>query len=157
MKEETKWENLGDINFVAYGGCLVKPHWSDEEVKDYPSLRNTYDVFYLNPEASDDEDIYSAAMYCVDLDDLTQEQINDMLEVTGYDEYIGKSKEELKELGLSYECLAKEMVEGGFVDNATTYKAQYPCELEDYLLTTSELYDWLRSIGAEEHIPEEEK
>ena len=30
--KNNKWENLGDVNFLAYGGCLVKNHWTDEEL-----------------------------------------------------------------------------------------------------------------------------
>ena len=28
-----RWENLGDVNFLAYGGSLVRPHWSKEELE----------------------------------------------------------------------------------------------------------------------------
>ena len=53
---KTEWVNMGDINFLAYGGCLVKPHFSEEELKDHESLENTFDVFYLNTEFGENGD-----------------------------------------------------------------------------------------------------
>lgn len=47
------WINLGDVNFLTYGGCMVRPHWSEEELKEHPELSTMYDVFYLNTEAGE--------------------------------------------------------------------------------------------------------
>lgn len=91
---KTEWVNMGDINFLAYGGCLVKPHFSEEELKDHESLENTFDVFYLNTEFGENGDENFAALCYVDLDDSWLPWA-DMLKYIGLDEEVGLSVEEL--------------------------------------------------------------
>lgn len=91
---KTEWINMGDINFLAYGGCLVKPHFSEEELKDHESLENTFDVFYLNTEFGENGDENFAALCYVDLDDSWLPWA-DMLKCIGLDEEVGLSVEKL--------------------------------------------------------------
>lgn len=103
----SKWMNMGDINHLAYGGCLVKPHFDENE-----SIEGTayiYDIFYLNPEYGENGDQNFAALCYVDLTDLWLHW-DDMLRACGYDDYIGLSFTELIKK-LSPEIMAKEIVE----------------------------------------------
>jgi hypothetical protein len=155
---ENTWKNLGDINFRAYGGCLVRPHWSEEELKKASNpeiLKRTFDVFYLNPEM-DEEGINEAALCCIDLDD-TWFHLDDMLQFIGEDARMGESMEQL--IGeLSPELLAKELVEyegiGNFnpevrkiIDGEVEY-LRYPSG-EDFLLTDEEVDAWMKEIAPE--------
>lgn len=112
---KTEWVNMGDINFLAYGGCLVKPHFSEEELKDHESLENTFDVFYLNTEFGENGDENFAALCYVDLDDSWLPWA-DMLKCIGLDEEVGLSVEELVKKH-SPMLLAKELVEYAGVQN----------------------------------------
>ena len=64
-----KWINYGDYDFLAFGGCLVRPHYNAEKLKNHPDGKNTYDVFSLNTEAGEDNNQMSAAIYVVDVPD----------------------------------------------------------------------------------------
>ena len=149
-----KWENMGDINFVAYGGCLVRPHFEN------PTEENkyVYDVFYLNPEVGNENQNY-AALCCIDLTDSWLDY-DGMLYACGLDEYMGKSFEELVKL-IDPTVLAEEMVvfHGVTNFNPSVNKKneylQYPSEFEDFIVTDEELNQWLKDIGAEEYCIEE--
>ena len=153
----SKWENLGDVNFLAYGGCLVKPHFNEKELKGCDNLKLTFDVFYLNPEYGESNDLKNfAALCCIDLTD-DWLHYDDMLAACGLDEKAGLSLDELlKEL--SPELLAKEMVEyeGVANFNPTVVKEgkviQYPYSWEDYIVSDDDLVSWLKDLGASEFI-----
>lgn len=158
---ERKWENLGDINFVAYGGCLVKSHQTGEGSNVDEAFKYCFDVFYLNPEFGENGDENFAGLGTIDLTDNWLD-FDGMLEVTGYDEYKGKSLEELLEI-MSPELLAKEMVEYHGIQNFSPIVCkkdvvlQYPCDANDFIVTLEELNDWLHNIGADEHCVEIEE
>lgn len=153
------WINCGDINFLAYGGCLVKPHWTKEELASCENggelLKYTYDVFYLNPEYGENGDQNYAALCCIDLDGLN---FDDMLKTCGLDEKVGKTLKELLEDGISPETLAKEMVEYDGVSNYNPSVCkngqyiQYPGTWEDFIVSNEDLISWMKDIGAEEFI-----
>lgn len=146
---KNKWKNLGDINFLAYGGCLVQKNWSEADIKKCPNLTNVYQVFSLNTEAGEDGDEYSAMLCCVDLDDLTAEVVEDILDLNGLEELSNMPLFEI----MSPEQWAKEMVECGTgLYQPTSYKSQYPSSWEDYILTEDELKEWLKALGAEEFV-----
>lgn len=150
-----KWENFGDINFFAYGGCLVKPHQIGEGANIDDRFKYCFDVFYLNPEFGINGDQNFTALCCIDLTDNWLDY-DGMLETCGCEDKVGIPFEELVKI-IDPMLLAKEMVEYyGVVEfNPVVYKGdtyiQYPYESEDFILTDEELNDWLRDIGAEEH------
>lgn len=138
---KNKWKNLGDVNFLSYGGCLVRKNWSDEIAK--------YQVFSLNTEAGENGDEYSAILCCVDLDDLTAEVVEDILDLNGLEELSNMPLFEI----MSPEMWAKEIVECGTgLYQPTSYRSQYPSSWEDYILTEDELKEWLKALGAEEFV-----
>lgn len=154
MDKNKIWENLGDVNFLAYGGCLVKPHWTEEELakaKNPELLKHTYDVFYLNTEYGDDGNQNFAALCCIDMTDDFLDW-NGMLYCIGEDARIGMKFEDfLNETTISPELLAKEMVEymgvGEF--SPCTFKCpQYPSEADDYIVSDEDLKQWLIDLGA---------
>lgn len=160
-KGETEWINMGDINFLAYGGCLVKPHFSEEELKDHESLENTFDVFYLNTEFGENGDENFAALCYVDLDDSWLPWA-DMLKCIGLDEEVGLPVEELVKKH-SPMLLAKELVEYAGVQNFSpevvkndTYN-RYPYSAEDFTVSDADIVKWLRDLGAGEIIDNKEE
>lgn len=68
--QKHEWENFGDMNFMQYGGCLVKE-------ADYPEH---YNVLWLEPEIFDYEGKYKKPMMVakcyVDLSDWLNENEN---------------------------------------------------------------------------------
>lgn len=151
---KTEWTNMGDINFLAYGGCLVKPHFSEEELKDHESLENTFDVFYLDTESGENGDENFAALCYVDLDDSWLPWA-DMLKCIGLDKEVGLPVEELVKKH-SPMLLAKELVEYAGVQNFSpevvkndTYN-RYPYSAEDFTVSDEDLVKWLRDLGAGE-------
>lgn len=157
----TKWENLGDINFLSYGGCLVKPHFSEKELSELENggenLKLIFDVFYLNPEYGEKDDLKNyAALCCIDLTD-SWIDYDGMLQFIGEDHRIGSSLEDLlKEL--SPQLLAKEIVEYEGVVNCNPIVVkngrliQYPISWTDFIISNEDLINWLKDIGAEEFI-----
>lgn len=158
---KTEWTNMGDINFLAYGGCLVKPHFSEEELKGHESLENTFDVFYLNTEFGENGDENFAALCYVDLDDSWLPWV-DMLKCIGLDEEVGLSVEELVKK-YSPMLLAKELVEYAGVQNFSPEVVKndtcnmYPYSAEDFTVSDEDLVKWLRDLGAGEIIDNKEK
>lgn len=150
----SKWMNMGDINYLAYGGCLVKPHFDENE-----SIEGTayiYDVFYLNTEYGENGDQNFAALCYVDLTD-SWLHWDDMLRACGYDGHIGLSFADLIKK-LSPEIMAKEIVEYEGVNNFSPVVVkedkviQYPADWTDFIVSDSDLKAWLINIGAEEFV-----
>jgi hypothetical protein len=146
-----KWENLGDVNFLAYGGSLVRPHWSKEELKKYPDLDSEYDVFNLITEAGDNGDKLSARLFCVDIDDVICDADNkkEILTLIGLEDKVDLPSEQI----MSPENWAMEMVEDGIMtSDPTTFKTQYPGSWEDTYISMKNLKSWLKSLGAGQFI-----
>lgn len=153
-----KWKNLGDINFLAYGGCLVKPHFTKEELLECEdngeNLKYVYDVFYLNTEYGEADNLMNyAALCCVDLTD-TWIDYNGLMEYIGEDERVGSSLEDLLK-DISPELLAKEVVEYEGVSNCNPvvvkngFVNNYPYSWEDFIISDEDLISWLKELGAE--------
>lgn len=147
-----KWENLGDVNFLSYGGCLVKHNWEEPD----ESLKYCYTVFYLNPEAGENGDQNYAAQCFIDLTDSWLDY-DGMLQSIGCDEFVGMSFEDLIKK-IDPMVLAKELIEYHGVANFSPevqhkeVYLQYPSQFEDFIVSDEELTDWLKNIGAEEFI-----
>lgn len=167
---KTEWVNMGDINFLAYGGCLVKPHFSKEELKDHESLENTFDVFYLNTEFGENGDENFAALCYVDLDDSWLPWA-DVLKYIGLDEEVGLPVEELVKKHNPM-LLAKELVESSVIFSPKSYTGvqnfspevvkndtcnRYPYSAEDFTVSDEDLVKWIRDLGAGEIIDEKEE
>lgn len=139
-----KWKNYGDIDYLTYGGCMVKPHWAEEELKEHPELSTMYDVFYLNTEAGENGNELLAALCTVDISDswINKEEI---LYAIGLEEHKNKPIEEI----LTPEQYAKEVVEYYGVGNfgAHSYTHNYPVTWDDYILTEKELLQWMNDLG----------
>ncbi len=156
MEIKTKndiWENLGDINFLAYGGCLVKKHWTEKELAEVENselLKYTYDVFYLNTEYGDDGNQNFAALCCIDMTDSFLDW-DGMLYYIGQDERVGMKFNDLLEEGeIAPELLAKEMIEymgvGSF--SPIAFNSATPFLNDDYIVSDEDLKKWLQDLGA---------
>lgn len=148
-----KWTNYGDVNYLSYGGCLVRQSEQDEDV---------YQVFYLLtpndigeseyiPE-EEAEDTYIAALCDVDVSDYTatEKQRMEILYPSGMEDCVSKEPFEV----MSPEMWAKEIVEvmgfGNF--SPIAWKVDYPNDFKDYLIRYDDLKNWLKNLGAEEFI-----
>ena len=140
---ENKWENLGDIDFLTYGGCLVKPAYDD------PELAASYNVFYMNVD-TDEEDKVFATLLIVDVDDYINDEKNkmDILKAIGLEDR--ENDDPL--MIMDNAAWAKEIIEYYGVSNfsPTVLKPNtyYPTYYEDYLCTPDEVKDWLIELGA---------
>lgn len=137
-----KWVNEGDVNFLVYGGSLVRHHWDEEEIKTYPTLQNQYDVFYYDPDQG------IAALCLVDLDDLSCEMFDDIKYTNGLE------NETANPWANCPERLAVEWVEycGPGAFSNSSFKSQYPFELEDYLISEEELEKWLNDLEVKSEV-----
>lgn len=140
-----EWHNYGDINFEAYGGCLVRPSFDKETLERYPSLANCYDLFYCNTEAGDNGDQIFAVLCMVDIKDSWIDK-KMVLSCIGLEDMSEKPIEEIMEP----ERWAMEVVNcygpGNF--GGRSYRSEYPGTFEDYLVTQDELHEWLLALGA---------
>lgn len=145
-----EWKNYGDVNFLQYGGCLVKPAYNDISRREHPALASIYDVFYLNTEAGDSGEDLFAALCSVDISDTWIKKEN-VLEAIGLEETKSKSIKEI----MSEDVFAKECVEYYGVENfspAAYHVGEYPSAYQDYILTREELKTWLEELGAEAYV-----
>ncbi len=146
-----QWENLGDVNYFEYGGCLVRRHWEKDEVNQ-KAYENTFDVFRLDVEGGN----RYARKYLIDFDDITEEDLESVLKICGYEDYLGKPREEIIS-GISPQILAREVVEclnGGHCDSFEAYNTNYPSSWEDLLVSEGDLAEWLGALGAKEFVPD---
>lgn len=156
-----KWKNYGDINFVAYGGCLVRPHFTIEELKNEENAeenrQKNLDVLCLMP--GDEDNIYYGYISNIDFRyDVSQEDLAEMCIICGYDEFAQMPIEEMLENGMTYNKIAVELAQT--IDRfrtGLTYKSRISVAdtMESMQMTYEELCEWLRDVGAEEYIPEE--
>ena len=128
------WTNYGDVNFIEHGGCQVKKTYSDEEIKRYPRLNSTYDVFFVYRE---DETII-ATLCTVDVDD-SWINLEDVLYPIGLEDRINE-----KYGGLQPDFFAKECVE------TLGYMEFSPIFYKDSIyLTEEELIRWMDVLEIE--------
>lgn len=89
MENKQKWENYGDINFLTYGGCLVK-------ADDY---KDCFHVLVLNTDIDTDEEEKVIVAKCfIDLSDWLEPEDDGRKKVNsfvGYEEnYIPQTEDE---------------------------------------------------------------
>lgn len=144
MENKQKWKNFGDINYIAYGGCLVRKHWDEETLKEHPEWNTEFDVFQLITEAGDKGNQLAATFHCIDVKDYEKEK-KDILFYIGLEDKVDLPMEEI----MSMEMWAKEIVEYGDGTQPSSYISDYPESWEDCFLTEEELRDWLEKLGVE--------
>ena len=120
------WKNYGDVNFVEYGGTLVRKAFDETQTQRYPQLDTIYDVFHMYREGSA---IY-AFMGSVDVTDFNPHELD-----------INRQEDA--------ELLAVRVVdEIGFGGcNAFSLHSQYPTMPLDLIIEEEELTKWLSDIG----------
>lgn len=158
----TSWENFGNINFLAYGGCLVRRHFNEE-----PEIHeNVFDVFYLSPKYGGNNNVNFAALYCINL---TASWLpwKRMFDVYGLDV---DAKLPLAGLVKKYDpmFLAKEIVmyvtamPNGFAKfSPSVFKNDayniHPSDIKECLVSNVDVIKWLHILGAESIIDEQVK
>lgn len=145
--EKQAWLNYGDINFLKYGGCLVRPYCSKKELEEYPNLASYYDVFSLNTEAGENGDQLSAAVFSVDIEDVVNDPDlkRELLKYIGLESAANLPANKIMEA----ERWAVEIVEAGMTDDSRSYTTDYPESWEDYILTKEQLIQWLVSLDVD--------
>lgn len=160
MKEKlvaAPWENFGNACFLAYGGCLVRRHFTEE-----PEIHeNVFDVFYLSPKYGGNNNVNFVVLCCIDLTAswLPWER---MLKNCKLDE---DAEFSFSELVKKYNpmILAKEMViYAGFSNFSPSVCKNglynmHPSNVEDFLVSNDDVVKWLHSLGAESIIDEQEE
>ena len=162
----TPWKNFGNANYLAYGGCLVRKHFTEEpEVQEL-----VFDVFYLSPNRGGNNNVNFAVLCCIDLTD-SWLPWEDMLKYCGFDKDAKLPVAELvkkhdpmflaKEMVL-YVLFSKERVDGDFVNfSPSVFKNDaynmHPSNIEDFLVSNDDVTKWLLHLDAENIIDELEK
>ena len=143
------WKNFGDVNFLEYGGCLVRPSYSSEEITKHPGLKSCFDVLNVDPEAGEEGQIF-AELHSVDVDDCANDpdkrlEVLTAIGLEGYDD------DQIKQM-LSDDQFAKEIVCCGLADYVTHYNQPYGAASgsEGCFITRKDLEDWIRNLGAAE-------
>lgn len=157
LKDEAKkdepvinpWESFGDVNFLTYGGCLVRRCFANKS----KTHENVFDVFYLSSKFGEKGGNNFAALCCIDLAEswLPWEK---MLKYYGFNENIDLP---VAELVKKYDpmFLAKSMVR--YVGIASfspsvfkngTYNT-HPRNVEDFTVSNEDVIKWLHTLGAE--------
>ena len=145
VKVQNVWTNLGDVNFLTHGGCLVRRSHTDEELKRYPSLSTLYTVIQLIP-SDDHEDKVFAGICEVDIEDYAED--------TGVLSYAGISGRTLEEIleNESAEQFASDIISYYGIGNLAGQSASmmYPASPEDWLCSREHAKEWLESMGWKE-------
>lgn len=143
------WKNFGDVNFLEYGGCLVRPSYSTEEITKYPGLKSCFDVLNVDPEAGEEGQIF-AELHSVDVDDYTDNpyKLAEILTAIGLEGY---DDDQIKQM-LPDNQMAKEIVCCGMADYVTHYDQPYGTASgsEGCFITRKDLENWIRDLGAAE-------
>lgn len=150
------WKNFGDVNFLEYGGCLVRPSYSSEEIAKYPGLKSCFDVLNVDPEVGEEGQVF-AELHSVDVDDYANDpdkrlEVLTAIGLEGYDD------DQIKQM-LSDDQFAKEIVCCGLADYVTHYNQPYGAASgsEGCFITRNDLEDWIRNLGAAECVGLDEK
>lgn len=169
MKEElvaTPWKNFGNANYLAYGGCLVRKHFTEEpEVQEL-----VFDVFYLSLNRGENNNVNFAVLCCISLTSSWLPWKN-MLKCCGLDKDAKLPVAELvkkhdpmflaKDMVL-YVLFSKERVDGDFANfSPSVFKNDayniYPSNITDCLVSNADVVKWLHVLGAESIIDEQVK
>lgn len=136
------FENLGDINYLTYGGNLVFKQFTEEEAPDLsPYCFNVFRL-YTPFDIGEGDDVYMAMLYSIDVRDF-EDKKEDILYPSGNED---KMSVPYLDLFGSKEVLASEIVSCGLVDDYITYHGHI-LDVEDAKLTYEELVNWLCSLG----------
>lgn len=145
------WQNLGDKNYLEYGGCLVKPAYNEKELKEYPDLSGYYNVFWLNTDTSDEDEVL-AALLLVNVDDY----INNDRDRHKILQAIGLEEEPDPLTVMSRAEWAREIVNfysiEDFSPTVLKENCYYPSEYEHFLCKREDVKNWLIQLGAGEII-----
>lgn len=140
-QEPIEFVNLGDVNFLAYGGNLVFRSFTKEECENFPELYKycfrvlrLYTPWDLGDELGDN--IYRLRVYSVDIRDY-EDKKEEILSLSG-----NEDKKDIPWLKLwDYETLASEVVNAGYGD-LDTYAYN-----EQEVMNLDEVKEILCSIG----------
>lgn len=154
MEEKKEWINYGDVNFLAYGGCLVAPHWDKATLEEHPDFADQFDVFQLITEAGDNCDQMLARLFMVTVGDY-EDSKKDILYAIGLEDKADLPMDKIIPLSM----WAKEIVEYGCGEQGMSYDNPYACQFEDYVISKEDLKKWLTDLGAADviHLKEDEK
>lgn len=149
MNNTETWKNYGDVNFVDYGGCMIKPHWSKQEIDNHPDLASVYDVFYVNTEIPEMGEGIIAALLTVDIhDSWLVKSVPDVLYAIGEEKRKDKPMDEI----MPGDMWAKEFVDFfSFESFSPTYYHDgmlYPA----HIITTEQLRSWMKDLGMSEYL-----
>ena len=155
-REHQPWENYGDINYISYGGTLVKPSFSPEEILEDPNLKYYYDIFCLDTpfDLGEGDKVYRARLFStINICDYEQYK-EDLLFAIGQED---KMNIPWLELFDNPKLLAAEIAKCNFIDNAIVYHSQSYYIQNHYkqyeytgFLTLYELYDWFAILGIDD-------
>lgn len=112
---EDNWENYGDINFLEFGGSLVRPSFSKERTLEDSDLKYCFDVFILDTpfDLGEGNDVYRARYFsCIDVTEF-EDCKTDLLYAIGLEEFIDTPWLELFDGNMK--MLAVELAECNFV------------------------------------------
>lgn len=140
-EKKTKYTNLGDINYLAYGGNLVWKQFTEKERPDH--YKHCFYVFSLYTPWDLGDNKYAATLHTVDVRDHEKHKY-DILSLSGNEDKCDCAWLDLFEGNL--EVLASEIVSAGYSDNYTTYKGEYSREDGD-VVTLEEVKSWLTGLG----------
>lgn len=143
MKNKVEFVNLGDINYLTFGGNLVWKRYTEEEMPSHHKY--CFNVFRLyTPEDHDlGDDVYLATLHTVDVRDHEKHK-KDILYLSGNEDKMDTPWLEL--YGGSLEVLASEVVTAGYSDGFITYTSNYPTKDDDQI-TLDGVKDWLTKLG----------
>lgn len=137
-----EFDNLGDINYLAYGGNLVFKHFTEEESPELsPYCFNVFQL-YTPFDIGEGDNRYMAMLYYVDVRDY-EDKKEDILYPSGNEDMMSTP---YLDLFGSKEILASEIVSCGLVDDCITYHGHI-LDVEDAKLTYEELIQWLCNLG----------
>ena len=141
-----RWENFGDVNFVENGGTMVRPHYSCDEIKEYPELATTFDVFCVE---ADFEYAAFATLLTVDISDEWIWKDRD-----GLLSYIGvETLRNLPNEGIFSDIIwAKEIVSYFPQENFSPVYYHQGSMYDRRLVTTEQLRKWMTELGMEEYL-----
>ena len=135
-----KWENYGDVNFLTYGGSLIRPAWDEKVLADHPALKNQYEVLILtrNP---DDECTVLAGIKQIDTGDYEdrREEISKIYGLTSDED----------DLLFAVSCAEYIGLEPG-LDTACGQRGMYS-SADDFIMDEDGVAEWLKEM----EVPEE--
>lgn len=146
---EEHWENYGDINFIEFGGSLIRPSFNKEAILEEPDLKYCFDVFILDTpfDLGEGDNVYRARYFsCIDVTEF-EDCKKDLLYTIGQEEFMDIPWLELFDGNMK--MLAVELAECNFVSpiNAQTLDGQYG---DTGYVSIEELYQFFTAFNVDE-------